>query len=562
MKKNNLYKFLFLAIFLLGFMVRFIYLGRIPDSLYWDEVAILTDARVIAETGQDMHNLNGFSLIRPSYGDFKLNIYILITSFIVKFLGVSNFSLRFVSFLAGVGNLILIYFFVKKLFINNKNKKLIALFSMLALAISPWSILFSRTGFESHLACFFFNLSFYFLVSFNKIKIKNIFLSVFFAILATYTYYSVRFIWPFVFFVYFIIRVFILQRKTIKTFFVYFFKYFFGPLLIYFCSLLIFSKDNFYNDFQNIRLSTNSVLNSINRSEINTLRSWSGDNFFSKLIFNHKTIFLTKLAQNYAKNISFDFLFFHGDPNLRHSTGEHGLFLFSMIFPFLLGIIFLAKNNFKNFIFLLLWWIFSLLPASVPNNVPHALRSLNAIFPLSIFIGYGFFIIFLWQKKEAPRLVKIFKNLALGAYLFLIIFTFSEFCFFYFGNYRKNSSESWQYGYKQLVEKIKSEKNDVHKINIIDFDDRFYLWYLAFSDIGAEEIQNLKGSNFRFSNIENINFNFKNWDDLNNEFSSLVICPNNNCEGKINSLNKKVKRKEELKFSSKISDKIFYFYYF
>jgi hypothetical protein len=47
-------------------------LGSIPVSLYWDEVAMLADARVVAETGKDIHGLPTTHFIFPSYGDYKL----------------------------------------------------------------------------------------------------------------------------------------------------------------------------------------------------------------------------------------------------------------------------------------------------------------------------------------------------------------------------------------------------------------------------------------------------------------------------------------------------------
>lgn len=562
MKKTTVNKIFFFLILFFGFLVRFVNFGEIPDSIYWDEVAILADAKVMAQTGQDMHNLDFFSLIRPSYGDFKLNIYVFLTSIVVKFLGVSSFSVRFVSFLAGIGNLILVYFFSKKLFFKNKNKELIGLIAMFILAISPWSILFSRTGFESHLACFFFNLSLYFLIDLKKIKAKNIYFSIFFAILATYTYYSVRFIWPFIFLLYFIVRIFYFKKKNIKTFFIYFFKYFALPFLIYFTSLFLFSKNVFYQDFQNLRLSTSSILNSIDRDEIILLRNWSGDNFFSKLFFNHKTFFVAKLMINYSKHLNFDFIFFQGDSNLRHSTGEHGLFLFPLILPFFLGLIFLAKNNIKIFIFLLFWWIFALLPASVPNNVPHALRSLNAIFPITFFIAYGFFIIFLWMKQKKSKIINLTKLLILIFYFAFISFTFFDFLFFYFGNYRKNSADSWQYDYQHLVEKIDEQKDGVNKVNIVDFDDRFYLWYLAFGKISSYEIQNLESANYRFKKIKNIDFHFQDWPDLNNKFASLVICLNNSCEEKIKENELQPRKIEKLILDKKISDNFFTLYFF
>jgi len=50
------YWFGFIFILFLAIFLRFYKLGQIPVSLYWDEAAILLDAKIVSRTGHDMHN--------------------------------------------------------------------------------------------------------------------------------------------------------------------------------------------------------------------------------------------------------------------------------------------------------------------------------------------------------------------------------------------------------------------------------------------------------------------------------------------------------------------------
>ena len=79
---------------LLGIGLRFTALSTIPTGIYWDEAAILADAKKVVQTGSDLHGLSPWHLIYPSYGDYKLAPYIWLTSGFVSIMGVSVFSLR------------------------------------------------------------------------------------------------------------------------------------------------------------------------------------------------------------------------------------------------------------------------------------------------------------------------------------------------------------------------------------------------------------------------------------------------------------------------------------
>mgnify|MGYP003988032779 FL=1 len=82
----------FFLILLLAIFLRFYKLGQVPVSLYWDEAAILLDAKVVSQTGRDVHGNPWLQVLFPSYGDFKLPTYIWLAALSVKFLGVTELA--------------------------------------------------------------------------------------------------------------------------------------------------------------------------------------------------------------------------------------------------------------------------------------------------------------------------------------------------------------------------------------------------------------------------------------------------------------------------------------
>lgn len=115
----------FVSILVLGIFLRIYKFGQIPESLYWDEVAIFLDARSVAQTGLDIHGRPWFQLMYPSYGDYKLPVYIWFSAISIKFLGANDWVIRVPSLLAGIGTIITIglievnYFLQKKLKLYN-----------------------------------------------------------------------------------------------------------------------------------------------------------------------------------------------------------------------------------------------------------------------------------------------------------------------------------------------------------------------------------------------------------------------------------------------------------
>ena len=279
-----------------------------PPALYWDEVAIGYNAYSINQTGKDEWGISWPTLFR-SYDDYKPPVYIYTVALFQKFLGPTDLSVRLPSAIAGILTVLFLFYLVKEL----TNRYPLAALCSALLATSMWHIQFSRAGFEANLALMFVVLGVWlFLLAMRK-NIKLLFLSFVFLALATITYANAKLFVP-IFLLVLIIIFFKKIKQNLKSVIVI------G--LICFVLYLpfipsIFSKEG------NLRAASESIL-------------------------NQKGTLLTNFQQNYLGNFSFDYLFFHGDQDGRHSVKKLGeLYLWQLPF-FLIGIYQLLRQKNKS----------------------------------------------------------------------------------------------------------------------------------------------------------------------------------------------------------------------
>ncbi len=526
--KKNWYRLSILFLLILAFALRFFRLGSVPVSLYWDEAAILADAKVVAETGRDLHGHRWQHVLFPSYGDYKLPVYIWLTSLAVNLFGVQAWVVRLPSALAGVATVWLVGLLAKKMAGNADLSKEWRRWSMLVMAIAPWSLLFSRTGFEGHLAQFFLGSSLYLAVLSKEKPATSkswwqLFFSLALGLLATYTYFSVRFIWlPLMVLIEWLnikpnqgnlksnqtnkqhqpskknqpwisSKLPRFSHRVVRTI---------AIIIIFFLGLWPMRSSPFYAESEQIRYSTQSLLNDDSAIlKQNQLRELAGNGLIDRILFHRGFFWLQALVSNLSDQVSFNFIFLQGDPNLRHGTGQNGLFYLIFLPCFLVGIYQLTKQRFQLLIFLSSWWLLAQLPAIVPLSTPHALRSLNALIPLTLIIAYGLAAIWNWLKKDLKGLKKLLgQSLVVG----LIIFSLGAFYYHYQTQYRLDSSSSFQNGYQQLARLVVQRRQQVQQILIEGFDDRYFLWLWLQAEFSPQEIQAAVTHQFRPRQLDSI----------------------------------------------------------
>lgn len=500
---QRMYCFLFIIIMVLAVGLRFYKLGQIPVSLYWDEAAILLDAKVVSQTGADMHQQPWLQVLYPSYGDFKLPVYIWLAALSVKLLGVTELAVRLPSALVGLITVGLAGFISRNFFSNlsSKKKDSLQLATMLVVAVSPWSIMFSRTGFEGHLGQLLLAFSIWVILK-AKDKPWLILLSPVIGALATYTYFSVRFVWPVVFLA---VSFLVLKKKA--------WKWILQALIIFGVLLIPMMRSPLYEQSNTFRYSTTSVLNGYDYPlQANQYQDLADHSLIDRILFHRHWLMIRELLKNYADNLSPQYLFLTGDPNLRHGTGEHGLFLLIFLPILLIGLYKMGEQHSSILLVLIIWWLVALLPASVPEATPHALRSLNSLVPISLILGFGFIALFDLKSK-------LFKVIL----LMLIALSTIQFTYHYFTQYSADSADDWQDGYKEMALIIDDNLPAVADVYIGEFDDRFYLWLLTYGSYKSAAIQALPKTGYKVQEIEKVTFHQYHWSKIDSLDRKILV---------------------------------------
>ena len=188
---------LFTAILFLGAFLRFHDLGKVPNSLDWDEVSWGYNAYSILNTGKDEYG-SVLPLSFKAFGDYKQPIYVYADVLPIKFFGLNAFSVRFPNAFFGSLSIIFVFLLVYELFKKRSYAKTAAFLSMLFFAISPWHIQFSRVAFESVVGLFFVLVGVWlFIRGYNLQKKWYFFAAAFFLALSAYSYHAEKLFTPF-----------------------------------------------------------------------------------------------------------------------------------------------------------------------------------------------------------------------------------------------------------------------------------------------------------------------------------------------------------------------------
>jgi len=508
---------IFLSILFVAIFVRFFQVTKFPPSLYDEEIALGYDAYSILKTGKD-HLGNPPPLVAfESYGDYKPALYFYLIVPTIAVFGLNEFAVRLPAMIVGVLIVVGVGLIAREVTGAEKRKALIMqLIAMGVTTISPWAIMFSRAGWEANIATCFVVWG----VVFGLFHLRTqkwwwaavTFLS--FA-LSMYTYHSARVIAPFLalaMLLWWIAEKKLLQLKLKKNLLQYFFA---GLFFLFLTAPIVLSLTNKTTQERfaetNIFADGHVVLMSNHYQEMADHAWWA------RFLY-HRYVFYTKeFLANYLKHFSVDFLFVHGDTNLRHSVQFFGqLYLTEAVFVFL-GLVFFLKNWRKPFAYLLFWLLIGITPAALTTAAPHALRTLPVMPVFLILISFG-----VWEsvmeakgfiEKNLPRLKKwavvLPAILVVGSYAL----QFVGFWHFYSTVYPKRYSGGWQYGYQQIVEEVNRRRANFQHVYITREMDRPAMAYFFFSQTDPRKVQKIDktlqqdhGAPLPFENISFINF--------------------------------------------------------
>lgn len=435
-----------ILIILVAVFFRFFRLTTSPPALNWDEASIGYNAYSILKTGRDeWGNLMPISF--RAFGEQKLPGMIYASVPLISIFGLNEFGLRSTSALIGLLSVFVIYLLSKKLFNSNK----LALISATLMALSPWAIHFSRVSFEANLALLLTLLSIYFLSGANS-QPMNYWWSGLFATLSLYTYNSSRILFPLLLLAYFFNRVIKISPKTKTTLI--------RVAIVGFILCLPILRD-LSTEEGRVRWGTLSI--GSQKSFLDDIASSRGyttlPSVLPRLIHNKATHYTFKLANNYIKTFSTEFLFLSGSSNTQRSVQEMGLLYLFELPLLVIGLFELIKNKrkYKNSSRLILpWLLLAPISSAITIDAPSSVRTLSMLPALLLIESIGASIVLTWLKQKSIFIRSIF--------LIFVIWSISYFAFKLWYVYPVKYADDWQYGYKQAMQYAYSHYDEVETI--------------------------------------------------------------------------------------------------
>ena len=412
-----------LFIILFSLVLRLYLIDSMPLGVRNDEASFGYNAYSILQTGKDEHG-EFFPLIFTAFGDQKLPVYMYSIVPMIKVFGLNNFAVRLPSALAGTFGAVVMYLIL----LNIVYLRRYALLGALILAASPWSIIMSRSAFESNVALFFFMLGMYFYVKYERLSsLKHATLSALFFGLTWYTYISYRLIIPIFFVVLYFLRRFV-QRQTEHRSFFY--------LIIVFLIVVTPLLPTLFSHQGTARLEQIGIFSDDGVAmEINEARTFCLDHFSRPLCYglsNKPLVYTRQMLFDFVRTLSPEYLFISGDTNTRYlDVDNFGNFHVYLLPFYVLGIVYLGRKcvtrtigNFESLV--LTGFIISPLPGMLTHG-PQMIRISSLLPFLVIMTCYG-----IAYSAEYFK-TRILRKVYITAHTFLAVIFGCIFCWSYIG---------------------------------------------------------------------------------------------------------------------------------
>ncbi len=409
-----------LVITLLGSYLRLADLEIKPNGLYVDEASTGVNAWSILQTGKDEYGKQ-YPLAFRFLGSYTPPLYTYLTALSINFFGFSIGSIRLVSAVSGILMIPLMFFLIRMLKISKSD--LIPLIGSLLFAICPWSIFYSRIGYEINLAFLLYFIGVLFL--FISLKSK-IFLILAFGVLglSVNAYHTQRMLSPLTLIVFLTLYKDVVFQAKYRIF-----------LIIAIVLFTIFLLPQLY------LLTTPAGLN-------------RAKGVFYSQFLSSPYFLIREFSAQYLSYFSPRNLFFQPDPDLQRSLPELSVFYPWMAMPFLTGLFFLIKENIFHKKFILMLLLLTPIPASLTGDPFATQRALPFLPPVLL-------VICIVIKKVLDK----YKKVGLPAILLLIALSLLYLYRSYATFLPSERAAIWGYGFKQLAEKIKQNPDKKYVID-------------------------------------------------------------------------------------------------
>ncbi len=467
-------------ILIIASVLRFWQLGKTPISPDWDEVSLGYNAYSIMQTGKDEYG-EFLPVVLRSFDDYKPALYAYLSIPSISILGLTVEAVRLPSAVFGVITVLAVFFLVSELF----KRKDLALLSSFLLAISSWSIQFSRIAFESNVGLAFNVLSVLFFVKGLKNPVFLI-LSAVLAGLNLYVYQGEKVFTPLLF-----LALVVIFRKEL---FLKPYKYIVASVLIGALVVLpmlgfILTNKNALGRARGVSIIAEPFPHSLAQRVLDDRQR--GD--ILGLIFdNRRVVYAKNIISGYLSHFDLNWLFIKGDI-ARHHAPNMGLLYFFELPLLFIGIYSLLFGKFgkKTKFLIFSWFLLAPVSASITSGVPHAVRTLNFLPTFQIFTALGVVsaISFISNLSTTPALRWAskyqIKYAVFSLFFLFFIFNFIYYLNQYFVQQNYFNAKEWQYGYAKILDNFNSISKNYNKIVVsnqppMDQSYMFFLFYLKY----------------------------------------------------------------------------------
>lgn len=479
---------------ILAGVVRFFQLGAMPPELNRDEASLGYTAYALLKTGREEHGVP-WPIQIESFGDWKLPGYVYTLIPFIQVFGLTAWSIRLPSALAGLSIVLASFFLVRLLFSEKKQhaqRTWLQFFVPISIAVSPWAIHFSHVAYEAHLAMALFIWGLVAVLSAFQGESKDtpqktntarlLFLAsvLWSATLLTYHSYQVfiplfcggvvyvyRQRWPQIF----------SQKKALLA----------GVLLPFVLagSLLLASGVFSANTTKFSGLSIFDLDVYSQRAKEDRMAVDNPNNPFFVAAANKFEAFGEQVQNNVFQLLSPEFLFLSGGENHSHNVTGFGN-MHPLLFFGLVAGIFMSIMGRKWWQVILLGWVGA---ASVAPLITfesnHTTRFSPAFVALEILSAYGWWGIVRYTAKSFSR-----KTATALALVLLIGLSYSAYRFFVYYNFIlvRTDAPYWSWQMKPLVYFLESIQDQYDAIYIQGERSSPYIYFLVHGAVDPSQL--------------------------------------------------------------------------
>ncbi len=456
------------GIFLTALFFRFYKITQVPTSLNWDEAAFGYNAYSILLTGKDEYGVK-LPLEFKSVGDYKCPLFVYLTVPVIKLLGLSEFSIRFISSLFGAFSVAVFFLVVWELFGDLR----LSFLSSLILAVSPWHLQFTRAQGDVAVSSFFVLFGFWqFLRWVKKGRTAAICLAFAGFALTFYSYFAERFFVPI-----FVLGLCLFFRRKIWSRR----KSFITGIAV---GLLLTAPllSSIISSGQKSKILMTTIFGYRRpESYLEKMKSEDGRPIIFTAFHHPLVEYSFMMVDHYLNHFSPYFLFVRGVQDDRQRIEGMGMLYWSDAVLLALAFWAVAKGTRKKkaLLIVLAWLIIAPLPSIITRDPVHARRAFNMVYPICIFLGIGLakFLEIVgrsafWKKTVLSLAFFGFFSWSFGLYLL---------SYYVFTPLRTYAGPGgWNYGYKELVQFISPIKSKYKKVVVDTSYQGPYLFFLFY----------------------------------------------------------------------------------